>query len=439
VKARTFLRVLADTGIVTRPRRTFWEAKLFAAELQRLLLPTNAALRRHAVRDHVRHLLGNVRPVRNETIERAKTAVAWLLRAQQATPDDGVSFGYFPCASHVGPWVASYPETTCYIVTSLLRYAARFADATARAAAIAMARWEIGVQMHSGAVQGGPVCAPEKQSPAAFNTGMVLDGWCSAYLATHDGSFVDAARRAADFLVSDLSDEGYFRTNGSFVSDTGIKTYTCLCAWSLYRFGEITGEPRYIAAALKSVSAALRQQQSNGWLANNCITRPEAPLTHTIGYTLQGVLEVGLLAGRADFVAAVRLSTDQVLRRASPDGYLPGRFYPDWEPASLSSCLTGAAQIAVICYRLAQSGFGEQYRREGDRLVDYLKALQALDTPLPDINGAIAGSSPLFGQYMRGGYPNWAIKYLLDALMLQHDCSLPERSGTASMRSPGDP
>ena len=54
-----------------------------------------------------------------------------------------------------------------------------------------------------------------------------------------------------------------------------------------------------------------------------------------------------------------------------------------------------------------------------DRLVDYLKGLQVLDSACAEVNGALAGSFPLFGGYMRAGYPNWATKYLLDALMLQ--------------------
>lgn len=39
---------------------------------------------------------------------------------------------------------------------------------------------------------------------------------------------------------------------------------------------------------------------------------------------------------------------------------------------------------------------------------------------LQGVVGAIAGSFSLFGEDMRAGYPNWATKYLLDALLLQH-------------------
>jgi len=52
-------------------------------------------------------------------------------------------------------------------------------------------------------------------------------------------------------------------------------------------------------------------------------------------------------------------------------------------------------------------------------MLDYLKALQIVDSPNPGVNGALAGSFPLMGSYMTAGYPNWATKYLLDALLLQ--------------------
>src|SRR5262249_54962249 len=156
--------------------------------------------------------------------------------------------------------------------------------------------------------------------------GMVLDGWCSVYAATHDEATLAAARRAAEFLVRDLDDDGYFRTNGHFVSAGEIKTYTCLCAWAVYRFGLAARDEASKGAAVRAVEAAVRQQQPNGWFAHNCLARSDAPLTHTIGYTLQGVLEVGLLSERADFVAAARRGLDAVLAKVAPSGDLAGMF-----------------------------------------------------------------------------------------------------------------
>jgi len=433
LKPRTIVRILQDRYLATGLRENYWNTRHLAAELAGLFRSENAAFRRHALRDQVQYLLDTVQPVAGETSARARAAVDWLLRAQGASGNAGVSLGYFPCSEDGSAWRPSYPETTGYIITSLLSFAERFGDDAVRSAALDMAHWEVEIQMDSGAVQGGPLCAPELRKPAAFNTGMVLDGWCSAYAAAKDATLLAAARRAADFLVDDLDANGYFRTNGPFVSSGEIKTYTCLCAWAMYRLGEITGEARYAQAALRSIDAALRQQQPNGWFAHNCLARSDAPLTHTIGYTLQGILEVGIASGRQDLVAAVRRSVDALIPRITGRGYLWGMFYADWEPAGLSSCLTGSAQVSVVCYRLYEHSGAQPYFDAAERLLNYLKALQAMTSSYPAVDGALAGSFPLFGEYMRAGYPNWATKYLLDALMLQE--RLGERRATIDCNS----
>jgi len=130
---------------------------------------------------------------------------------------------------------------------------------------------------------------------------------------------------------------------------------------------------------------------------------------------------VGALVGREDFIQAAILGIDPILEKIDSRGYLPGRFYSDWEPAVFWSCLTGNAQIAIVCYRLAEHTGILSYREKADKLVNYLKSLQVLDAENPALNGAIGGSFPLIGDYMYSGYPNWATKYFLDALALQDD------------------
>ena len=419
MKPGTIARIIRNNYFRGNLRSSYWGAAAWAGEFRALFRPHNRAFRKEVFRNQLRFVFSTVKPVVGEAKERARAAVGWLLQAQAMTDDNGVSLGYFPCVTEGQGWRPSYPETTGYIITSLLAFHKQYVDVGVAGAAMRMVEWEMAVQMPSGAVQGGPVCVPERQTAAAFNTGMVLDGWCSAYRYLPDPRVLDAARRAADFLVSDVDDRGYFKTNGAFVSAGEIKTYSCLCAWSIYRFGEIVQEDRYKNAAVAVIEAALRQQQPNGWFAHNCLTHSDSPLTHTVGYTLQGVLEVGILAKREDFIDAVRRTTDAILPRISDNGYLPGRFYADWEPAGFSSCLTGSAQIAIVCYRLFEQTAEPKYRTQADKLVNHLKALQLVQTDDAAVVGAIAGSFPLFGGYMRAGYPNWATKYFLDALLLQ--------------------
>ncbi|HEU4855480.1 MAG TPA: hypothetical protein VFS89_09400 [Nitrosospira sp.] len=421
MKLTSIVRIARDKYHTAGLRGSYWDAKGLASEVGRMFNRGNKVFRQHALRDQWRYLTRLPHSDNAEPVSRLRLAVEWLLHAQQATQDNGVPVGYFPCRGETkGGWMPSYPETTGYIITSLLAYAERFGDQAVHNAALRMANWEVGIQMSSGAVQGGPVCPPEKQTAAAFNTGMVLDGWCSAYKATGAAEYLEAGRRAADFLVGDLDENDYFRTNGAYVSPGEIKTYTCLCAWAIYRFGDITGESRYRDAATRVIEAALRQQRPNGWFAHNCLTHSLAPLTHTMGYTLQGVLEVGVAAARADFISAARRGVDPLVARLDHHGLLAGRYYADWEPGALSSCLTGNAQIAIVCYRLSELTGERHYKNAADRMVETLKDLQETDSPNPALNGAIAGSFPLFGGYMRAGYPNWATKYFVDALLLQH-------------------
>lgn len=396
--------------------------KSAAARMLGILARRNRAFRRLVVADQIRFMTGRVRPVEGGIRERADAAIAWLLRAQDGSEDRGVSMGYYPLdpeAAARGGWMPSYPETTGYIMQTLFAYAERDGRRDLVERAMEMARWEIEIQMPDGAVMGGHLRPPEQRRAAAFNTGMVLQGWTAAYRATGDTAVLGAARRAADWLVSDQGEDGHYRTHGTLVPDARIKTYNSLCSWALYRFGEDAGEERYKDAAVRNIAATVGEQRPSGWFANNCLTHPETPLLHTIGYTLQGVLEVGILSGERRFVEAARRGTLPLLPLVSPKGFIRGRFREDWSPAARWSCLTGNAQLAVVCFRLHEVTGEKAFLDAANRLTNLLKALQSLRTGDPGIDGAIPGSFPIFGGYMTAGFPNWATKYYLDALLAQ--------------------
>src|SRR5207244_1020057 len=97
-------------------------------------------------------------------------------------------------------WDRSYPETTGYVITSLIHYGRRTKWAEPIERAFRMGLWEAEIQMPSGAVQGGKLSNPDQQTPAAFNTGMVLDGFVTILEEQQDKTILRAAERAAEFL-----------------------------------------------------------------------------------------------------------------------------------------------------------------------------------------------------------------------------------------------
>src|SRR5262252_9477566 len=162
-------RIVGDRLRQPHRMETYWAFRKTTNQIARLTRHSNRRFARVIAKDLGDFLLG-LTPVEGEVEFRAKAAADWLLRAQAKAGGGGVSLGFFPCDDGPG-WFSPYPETTGYIITSLLKYSSRSHNDVVRQHALQMATWEIDVQMSSGAVQGGPFVPEAQQSPCAFNTG----------------------------------------------------------------------------------------------------------------------------------------------------------------------------------------------------------------------------------------------------------------------------
>ncbi len=309
-------------------------------------------------------LLGRRHPV-HDPILHLEAAMQWLCRAQDSTPDDGVSrsyvLRYMPGHRRSG-WLASYPETTGYIIPTFLAYASMTGRAEYRDRAIRMAKWEADVQMQSGAVQGGVIgFAP---TPAIFNTGQVLFGWAAAYAETGDERFLGAAQRGADFLVAAMDGDGAWRRHGSQYARAGVNVYDARTAWGLLEAYGITGDAAHKDAVMRNLEFVLTKQRSNGWFEECCLDDNQKPLLHTIAYTMEGLFEAGALLREPRFQEAAKRAADALLAKQRPDGSLSGQFDSSWNEAATWSCLTGDAQTAIVWFRLhEQTGTPATWRQ----------------------------------------------------------------------------
>lgn len=342
-------------------------------------------------------------------------AADWLLRAQQATPDDGVAASY---DLRRRQWNASYPETTGYIIPSLYDYA-RFAAAPRYAEqAQRMAQWESDIQLPDGGVRAGTMGA-EPVVPTVFNTGQVLFGWARAWRETGEERLRESLVRAADWLVAAQDDDGAWRRFASPFASHKLNAYNTRSAFGLLRAHQATGNDTYLRAAVANVAWVAGQAASNGWLDHNCLDDNERPLTHTIAYSIRGIFEVALAAGEDAMVdLAVKMAT-AVAQAQRADGALPGRLDRDWRPAASWTCVTGNAQMALNWLRIAAETGQTQLRDHARRANQFNMSIQDLTTSDLDTRGAIKGSYPVNGGYMTHRYPNWAAKFFMDALMLE--------------------
>ncbi len=394
-----------------------------------------------------------------------EATIAWLCRSQDVVGGSGSSSGYF---FETG-WGPPYPETTGYIIPTLLRYADRCGDSSYVDRALSMGDWEIDiqlgyiiptllryadrcgdssyvdralsmgdweiVQLPSGAVRGGRGI---NEYPIVFNTGQVMLGWCSLYRVTHEDRFLTAAVDAANWLLTVQDADGKWCRH-SFMD--APHAYHTRVAWALLETYQLAGEDRHQQAAESNINWALSRAGKDGWLEHMGFTPDEPPLTHTIAYTLRGLLESApfLTEGTADearnLVLAAAHKTLRVyeLRKRAPEdvpALFPAAFVENWRPAySPASCLVGNAQMAIVWLKVYQLRQDARFLNAALKMLDQVKQTQDLSSGNAGIRGGVAGSYPVWGPYLRLAYPNWGAKFFADALMLQEALMEPLESG----------
>ena len=356
---------------------------------------------------------GNIEPDPGIARVIAET-VRWLGRAQDRSrsADGGVASDY----SLIRGWSTSYPETTGYIVPTLLTYARLSGDEAARCRARRMLDWLVSIQMPSGGFQGGTI-GETPAVPVVFNTGQILLG-LAAGIEEFGEAYREPMRRAADWLVSCQDCDGGWRRWSSPFALPGERPYHVHAAWGLLEAARLAPTAPYVEAALANIRWALRQQHANGWFERCCLNDPARPLTHAIGYVLRGLVEAYRLTGDRTLGAACRRTADAIAAATTTDGFLPGRLDRHWRGNASWVCLAGSAQIAH-CWLLLYQETGDVRLRDAAFAVNsYVRRTIRTDGP-DNVRGAVKGSFPVHGPYYPYAYPNWAAKFVLDANIME--------------------
>jgi len=352
-------------------------------------------------------------PANQNLEEHLHAAIEWLRRAQDAGSDRGVSYG----VPFGGDFQESYPETTGYICRTFVALWERYRDEDFINRALDMGKWEVEIQLPDGAVMGGKF--NRNPTPAVFNTGMVLLGWNALIRSAQADQFKDSVRRAADWLISLQEPDGHWIRGNSRFADPMSTVYNVKAAWGLCEAGYLLDRKQYIDAAIRAAEYAISRQQANGWFSECCLADREHPLLHTIAYTMQGLVEIGKLTGRQDFIAAARKTADAEIQIMQPDGFIPGRQDSQFSAYSDWCCLTGSAQTSIVWSELFLISGDVKYRDAAHRVNRYLMSHHDIRNGNSRLRGGLPGAWPVWGDYGRLMILNWATKFLVDALLLE--------------------
>ena len=338
-------------------------------------------------------------------------AEGWLCRAQDASGNGGVSYGY----SLRGGWRPSYPETSGYIATTFLRLATQ-RHPSYRERALRILDWLLGIQNADGSFA-NPRYGAEG---IVFDTGQVLFGLVRGYEATRDPRLLDAARRAAQWLTHIVGDDGRWTRREHLDTPHVYNTRT---AWALLLLNTIEFDAEREAVARRNLDWAVAEQRDSGFFEHCAFRADRAPFTHTIAYTARGLLESAVLLDEPRYREAAVRCADATLEHLREDGQLPSTITPAGKADAQSCCLTGNCQFAIVWLRLAGAAARPHYRRAARRALAYVMSTQDLATANLDRRGAIKGSQPVWGRYAPLSYPNWAAKFFVDAMWLDEDAT----------------
>ncbi|MFO1217455.1 MAG: hypothetical protein U1E89_03620 [Burkholderiaceae bacterium] len=372
-----------------------------------------------AARDSARRDAAGL-PVEDPGTERVLPAVmGWLCRAQDvsASHDGGVARDF----SLLKGWATSYPETTGYIIPTFLDYARRTGQRSFHERALRMTDWLVRIQLPCGGFQGGKIDS-KPVVPVTFNTGQILLGLAAAQAET--GRYLAPMRRAADWLVATQDADGAWRKHESPFAAKGDKQYETHVAWGLFEAERVDPGRGYREAGLRNVRWAIDDLPANGWFSRCDLSGAPAPITHTLGYALRGVIEAHRLAPDPQLIDSAQRTADGLCSALADDGYLPGMLDRNWQAVVDWACLTGTAQVAACWMLLARLAGRADYLEPARKANRYLRRTVALSGAADQV-GAIRGSFPINGEYGAYEYPNWAAKFVADSLILEADIASP--------------
>ncbi len=350
-----------------------------------------------------------------------RETLGWLCRAQDVGADEGVSALFDPRSG----WDASYPETSGYIVATFLAAADFLKNDLYVERARRIGDWEIAVQ----APNGGVYSRLGKSDLRVFNTGQVILGWSALFERTGDERYLDAAKRAGDYLLRIQESDGTWRQD----TYCGPRTYHARTDWGLLRLSKLADDERYADAAKRNLAWVMAQQQDNGWF-RNCGFDDSPPITHLIDYTFIGILESAILApalfnqSPAECIRGGASAICEIVKTTSVEGIeglIPGSFGSSWKSNDRYSCLTGNAQLGYTLLRLYGLTQDTNYELAAGKLISGVKRTQIVGGREDGVRGAIAGCFPVYAGYLAGAYPNWAAKFFADALLASMNRKMP--------------
>jgi hypothetical protein len=327
--------------------------------------------------------------------------LGFLERSINVHDGSGSAHSYSYWLNSGSGWKAPYPETTGYMISTLIRAGSKV-DKKYESLASKCADWLLTVQHPEGWIHTG--IDPEN-GPSIFNTAMVASGFSDAFVHFKDERYLMAAGSGVDWILDQQEEGGEIL---KFAFEPGFfPAYYSRVLWALVKFKSISGHPSE-SKKLIALKRALDPLFNEKEIGSVGFKQSEPAFLHTLAYAIRGAQEVGNI--EPSFRLEYRNVLEDLVARRRETGKWPGMIDVDGSSNYKFQCLTGEAQMALI---LLRSGNAD-WRSLAEETIRSLIRYQGR---WGQAKGGLPGSKPFWGKYNPLRYPNWASKFLADALL----------------------
>ena len=341
---------------------------------------------------------------------RAEAAADWALRSFAATGTDGSAHSWSP----IFGWARPYPETTGYLIETLLQWSTFCPPEQAltfQNQAIRATDWLLPLQLPSGAFPG---LLAGHDKPSVFNTAQILFGLTAAYRQIANITYYQSMTKACAWLAEIQEDDGAWR-QAAYVKGF-VPTYYTRAVLGLLRANEVLQDKALEQVANKALRFYADRFQANLAVRDWGFWPGKPAFTHTIAYTLEGFWHSAQLLHLPDVQQQVRQALEQLQDILIKNQAIAGSYDENWKGNYRFECPTGNVQLALVYQAVGEASGVEKFLDTAKALLDHTLPFQSLKKGSVAY-GALPGAAPFYGPYLRFRYPNWGVKFLLDALM----------------------
>ena len=242
--------------------------------------------------------LSNYTDVLNSYYESLDLTTSWLV--ESINKGNGGSCGYF---SPLG-WSKPYPETTGYIIPTLLRLSDFKSADIYKQKSLSCGEWLLSIQNNDGSWNGG-FHPTSKSKPSVFNSGQILKGMV-ALLKKLKMNNIYQQQKSVDLFYCQKMDN-----NGMFVGDDYrsklTPSYYTSVAWPMLELWAVTNENELLNKTVGFLDLILERKRNDGTFEKWGFEDNGSAYTHTIAYTIRGFQEASRILGDNKYFDSVRL------------------------------------------------------------------------------------------------------------------------------------